>query len=144
MTFNGKSKPAKTRRTVSAGTPFPKHARLLDKKQFDRVFSRALKVSDPNFLILMHHRTPSHNEKTEWPRLGLIISKKVDKRAVGRNRIKRLVRESFRCQKQLPACDFVVIGRPAASRGSNAELLNSLESLWKQARLKFNQRRNPS
>ncbi len=123
---------------------FPKTARLLEKKQFDQVFSQALKVSDRHFLILMHRQAKAFSEKKTVPRLGLIVSKKVDKRAVGRNRIKRQVRESFRQQQQLPGCDFVVIGRPAACRASNAELRQSLDSLWHQASLKFNQRRNPS
>lgn len=46
-------------------------------------------------------------------RLGLTVSTKIDKRAVKRNRIKRLVREVFRMhQKRLTQCfDIVVIAR---------------------------------
>ena len=144
MTPTGKNKPQPSPEPTPEGATFPKTARLLDKKQFDQVFSHALKVSDRHFLILMHQRDKTPGEKIAAPRLGLIVSKKVDKRAVGRNRIKRQVRESFRQQRQLPGCDFVVIGRPAASRASNAELRQSLDRLWQQASLKFNQRRNSS
>lgn len=44
-----------------------------------------------------------------FPRLGMIIAKRVLVRAVDRNRVKRCVRESFRLiLPELPACDFVV------------------------------------
>jgi len=44
------------------------------------------------------------------PRLGLSIAKKILKRAVDRNKFKRLAREVFRLnQTQLPNKDFVVM-----------------------------------
>ena len=60
-------------------------------------------------------------------RLGLIVGKRVDKRAVARNRIKRELREAFRLQKaQLPALDIVVqvVSRPERGQaGTCLELL---------------------
>ena len=42
-------------------------------------------------------------------RLGLVVGKKQLKRSVDRNRVKRIIREQFRCLRAtLPACDFVV------------------------------------
>ena len=50
-------------------------------------------------------------------RLGLAISKRVSKRAVERNRIKRLLRESFRrIRHQLPAIDMIALGGAGVSR----------------------------
>ena len=44
------------------------------------------------------------------------MSKKVDKRAVGRNRIKRIARDVFRRERhRLPAGDYVLIAQPGAS-----------------------------
>ena len=44
-----------------------------------------------------------------FPRLGMIVAKRLLGRAVDRNRVKRCVRESFRLAlPELPACDFVV------------------------------------
>ena len=44
-----------------------------------------------------------------FPRLGMIVAKRVLGRAVDRNRVKRCIRESFRLVlPELPACDFVV------------------------------------
>lgn len=50
-----------------------------------------------------------------YPRLGMVIAKRLLARAVDRNRVKRCVRECFRqAMPELPACDFVVrlIARP--------------------------------
>ena len=49
-------------------------------------------------------------------RLGLVIGKKLLRRAVDRNRVKRCIRERFRLRRSdLPACDLIVrlIARPA-------------------------------
>jgi ribonuclease P protein component len=68
-------------------------------------------------------------------RLGLAISKRVSKRAVDRNRLKRLVRESFRrIRHELPPVDVLVMGRDHAAGLSSAELLADIDALW--ARLK--------
>jgi len=65
------------------------------------------------------------------PRLGLAISKKNAKRAVDRNRIKRIIRESFRQnQIRLPAVDLVVMAKPQTKSATNSELFTSLEHHW--------------
>jgi len=66
-------------------------------------------------------------------RLGLAISKRVSKRAVERNRIKRLVRESFRrVRLELPPIDLVVMAREAAAGVPGNELLAELDVLWRR------------
>lgn len=66
-------------------------------------------------------------------RLGLAISKRVSKRAVERNRIKRLLRESFRrVRHQLPPVDLMVMAREQAAGVPGAELLRDIDSLWKK------------
>ncbi len=56
----------------------------------------------------MLHYQPRPAGLTE-ARLGLVVGKKLLKRAVDRNKVKRIVRENFRCQRSsLPACDLVV------------------------------------
>ena len=65
------------------------------------------------------------------PRLGLAISRKSAPRAVDRNRIKRLIRESFRRgQAMRCAADLVVLGRPPARTADNATLVRSLRRHW--------------
>ena len=66
-------------------------------------------------------------------RLGLAISKRVSKRAVERNRIKRLLRESFRrVRDQLPAIDLMVMAREQAAGVPGPQLLAEIEQLWKK------------
>jgi ribonuclease P protein component len=66
-------------------------------------------------------------------RLGLAISKRVSKRAVERNRIKRLLRESFRrVRHQLPAVDMMVMAREQAAGVPGTQLLAEIDGLWKK------------
>ena len=66
-------------------------------------------------------------------RLGLAIGKKNCKLASGRNRQKRIVRESFRQHReQLKGLDIVVINNPAATRAPNRALFDSLEHHWRR------------
>ncbi|MEI7035226.1 ribonuclease P protein component [Fulvimonas yonginensis] len=66
-------------------------------------------------------------------RLGLAVSKRVSKRAVERNRIKRLVRESFRrVRAELPPIDLVVMARECAAGLPGAELLAEIDALWRR------------
>jgi ribonuclease P protein component len=68
-----------------------------------------------------------------YARLGLAVSKRVSKRAVERNRIKRLLRESFRrMRSQLPPVDMVVMAREQAAGVPGPELLAELDALWRR------------
>ncbi|HET6632637.1 MAG TPA: ribonuclease P protein component [Rhodanobacteraceae bacterium] len=68
-------------------------------------------------------------------RLGLAVSRKVSKRAVERNRIKRSVRESFRHHRAgLPPLDVLVIARSAAAGTPSSGLRAELDGLWRRLR----------
>lgn len=98
---------------------FCKPQRLLKKSQFDWVFAEASKFSSKQFTILVR---PNGLKRA---RLGLAIAKKADPRAVGRNRVKRLLRECFRAfWLQLPALDLVVLARPGI-RGTDSPTLHA-------------------
>ena len=70
------------------------------------------------------------------PRLGLAVSRKVDATAVGRNRIKRVLRNTFRLYADLPAKDYVVVARHAAASADNAQIKQDFEKLLAQANAK--------
>jgi ribonuclease P protein component len=100
--------------------------------QFKQVFSKPIRVGTPHLTLLAVPNQLSH------PRLGLAISKKSEKRAVGRNRIKRHVRESFRLnQTQMPGLDIVVISKTGVSELSNQELDKMLEKSWRRLQRRF-------
>lgn len=107
------------------GARFSKRVRLLKPAEFSRVFKNAKRSSDRLLTIL------AASNDLGYPRLGLAISKKHAKRAVDRNRIKRLIRESFRLhQTDLPAADFVVMAKPITKSVENQEIFKSLEHHW--------------
>ena len=75
------------------------------------------------------------NNDEQEARLGLAISKKNCRSAVARNRLKRLVRESFRIHRaDLQGLDVVVMNQPAAARASNKALFDSLQQHWQSCR----------
>lgn len=105
---------------------FTKQDRLLTSKHFQFVFDQApIRASHPSLLILAKPNGLDH------ARLGLVIAKKHIKLAVGRNRIKRLTRESFRT-RQLPALDVIVLSRGGADKLDNKEIHKILNGLWKR------------
>jgi ribonuclease P protein component len=70
------------------------------------------------------------NEGT-MARLGLSIAARTVGNAVHRNRLRRLIRESFR-QQQLPPVDIVIGARTAARTAAAVTLRAALQRLWKQ------------
>jgi ribonuclease P protein component len=94
---------------------FPKTARLRKRAEFARVFDAGRRVAAPA-LVLHWIQAPA-------PRLGIAVSRKVDPRAVGRNRIKRVLRDAFRTRRaQLQPADYIVVARAAAATLDNAAL----------------------
>lgn len=63
----------------------------------------------------------------------MAVSRKVSKRAVERNRIKRLVRESFRARcAQLPRLDVLVVARTSAASTDSPTLRADLDRAWQR------------
>jgi ribonuclease P protein component len=66
-------------------------------------------------------------------RLGLSIAARSVGNAVSRNRLRRVIRESFRLrQQQLPPVDIVIGARSAARAATAKELREALQRLWTQ------------
>ncbi|MGA2655627.1 MAG: ribonuclease P protein component [Gammaproteobacteria bacterium] len=106
---------------------FNKSFRLLCARDYDIVFQQAIKINHPLASIYARPNVYSH------ARLGLLVSKKAMKRAVARNRIKRLVRESFRAHvTQLKAYDIIFVARSKIEAVDNKEVFNTLDELWTQ------------
>jgi len=105
---------------------FSRQDRLLQSRDFQRVFNNTDCKSVDSLLIVLASRNESGN-----PRLGLAISKKKINKAVARNRIKRLIRESFRHNRRdLRAIDIVVLAQSNAKEASNQQLFDSLQKHW--------------
>lgn len=97
---------------------FPKTLRLLNSSDFQIVFDDpAFRASHQHLLILARQNSLS------VPRLGLVIAKKHVRHAVQRNRIKRLIRESFRHQQEnLAGLDVIVLARKGMGELTNPNI----------------------
>lgn len=105
---------------------FPRSRRVLASADFTRGFADGQRLSTRFFRA--HWRSGGAPA-----RLGLAVSRKVDKRAVVRNRIKRCARESFRLAcSRMPDGDAVLVARREAAAASSAALRADLASLWQR------------
>lgn len=106
---------------------FPRTARVREKSDFDRIFEHGRRVALPVLAL--------HFQLGQAPaRLGLAVSRKVDPHAVGRNRIKRILRDHFRhCRDRLAPGDYVLVARPDAARRTPAQLRDAFDQLLRRA-----------
>jgi len=102
---------------------FAKSQRLLSADDYRSVFSDAqLKAGQAEFLLLARPASTPHS------RLGLAIARKHLRRAVARNRMKRLAREAFRqLPRNTPPLDIVLLSRPGAALACQQTLRAGLE-----------------
>jgi ribonuclease P protein component len=92
---------------------------------FSRVFSQGQRTSGGGLTVLTVENSVGH------PRLGLAIAKKHIKLASGRNRVKRIIRESFRQhQSVFSNIDIVVLSRSDITRRDSKQLRAALERHW--------------
>lgn len=99
--------------------------RLNNAKDYRLVFDKPHKVADAKYTIL------ARSNQLDFPRIGIIVSKKNVPKAAERIRLKRVVRESFRINKSLlGSLDVIVICKKTSSFKLNQQLFKSLELLW--------------
>jgi len=107
----------------------PRGRRLTSRGEFDRVHRQGSRSSDEFFVVIARPNGLEH------PRLGMAVGVRAAGNAVCRNRIKRLIRESFRNnQSGLPSLDLVVNARPAAGKASSRQISESLSFHWRKVR----------
>jgi ribonuclease P protein component len=107
------------------GATFGKDRRLLKASEYKEVFdNNAYRVAHPKHLLLVK---PNGNNVS---RLGLVVGKKNVPTAVGRNRVKRAVRETFRKTPLPLALDIVFLARKDADKLSSFEMTTLLQQTW--------------
>lgn len=131
------SLPQRARVTISRPTlksgprlRFGSDARIKSRRDFLRIQAQGRKLHSRHFLILV---SANQLGKTTRSRLGLVITTKVDKLSVNRNRLKRRIREVFRAHQHRLSSgfDFVIVARKDATRCEmdevRIEILGALE-----------------
>lgn len=108
-----------------------KQFRLKKQRDFENVFQKGAYFSE-NFLAL---KVVENNLKTS--RFGFMVSKKISKKAVVRNRIKRLLRESVRLMQieVKSGFDMVFISRSGIVKKSLKEISGTVKKLLKKSGL---------
>jgi ribonuclease P protein component len=107
---------------ASGGEGFPKRARLTKRSEFLTLTREGKKVHTSHFIVL------SKRNSVGQSRLGITVTTRIG-HAPARNRIKRLVREFFRREKNrmIQSSDIVVIAKQGADRLSFADVAHELE-----------------
>jgi len=106
--------------------------KLLTAENYKNVFAKAERFGNHSFTVLARENRLDH------ARLGLAISKKCAKRAVDRNRIKRIFRESFRLnQHKLPNVDIIAMCKPSAKLLDGVEMRKQIDAQWYFMQKKF-------
>lgn len=105
---------------------FPPEARLRKRCEFNTVYKMGCKKHTPHFIFLLLNSAGSQN------RLGVTVSKKIGN-AVVRNRVKRVIREFFRCNhfRFTTPVDLSVIAKRGAGHVATKDLWHELELLFK-------------
>lgn len=105
---------------------FDRGRRLLTSADYSGVFRDATyKVAHRHYLLLARPKTAG------CARLGLIVSKKNARLATRRNRIKRVVRESFRLRgENLDSLDIVFLARPGFDTLPHRDQTRLISQAW--------------
>ena len=104
-----------------------KDHKLSESEDFQRVFKQNKSLRDRYWLILYRPNG------LEVGRLGTAVSKKNVNKAVKRNRIKRIIRETFRKNREeLAGVDIVVLVRQGICEKSNRELNDAIIKQWQR------------
>lgn len=103
---------------------------MTKRSDFQRVYGSGKSTADR---LLVLYQLPREAEL----RLGISVSKKVCKGSVGRNRLKRLVREAFRQLRPriVSGYHLIIIVRVAAKDAVYRDILGSVERLCRRAGL---------
>ena len=111
---------------------FPRSCRLTARRQFLAVYETGQRVASGSFVLFGLPNDVGHC------RLGITVTRKAGG-AVRRNRIKRLLREVFRRNRQAlsPALDLVVNARPGIESRTYAELEAEFVSRFEELRRRF-------
>lgn len=107
-----------------------KKDRIKKNSQFRYIYKRGKSFLDENLVVYLFRNNKNTN------RVGISVSKKVGN-SVRRNRVKRLIRESYRLSKDSfkKGYDIIVVARVRANSADFKKIRNSLVNLLRKGGL---------
>lgn len=103
---------------------FSKRLRIIKSENFKQIFKTGKKIHSENFVLYLK------GNNLDFPRIGISIGKKTAAKSTERNRIKRLVRETFRTNKSLfDKNDIVIVVKNNISDKKTKDVLLELKVL---------------
>lgn len=121
--------PAACRLATPRDLAFPPSVRLRTAADYNPVFRHGRRLADNCFILL------ACANQGDTARLGLAVARKAVRQSVQRNRMKRLIRTSFReVRSALAPLDIVVLVKAAAATHNNRVLYDHLTQLWQELR----------
>ncbi|WP_264852254.1 ribonuclease P protein component [Clostridium omnivorum] len=116
-----------------------KEEKIRKNIEFRAVYKRGKSFS--NQLLVLYVYKNYQNKSLNLNRVGISVSKKVGKSVI-RSRVKRLISESYRLNREglKTGYDFVFIARNAAKDKSYTEIESALKNLFKKAGLYENEK----
>lgn len=101
---------------------FPKDLKIRKTSEYDRIFGKSKRLTSEHFIILYAPNSLG------YPRAGFVVAKKNVSGAVGRNRVKRILRDIFRRNKSLfDSMDFVFVAKSGSDSLDYARAKEEIE-----------------
>lgn len=125
---------------AQVNSKFGKSRRLLDAASYRQVFEGASFRLGNDYLLLL-----ARGNQLGHARLGLVVAKKTIRLSVRRNRIKRVVRETFRlAQDRFDSVDIVFLARRGLQNLPENKQFRVLEKSWNLLERKIQQGKGKS
>ena len=115
----------------------PKAYRLKNRRDYRAVYARGIRRYSPHLIAIALATDSQGVDSTPASKFGISIGKKVSKKAVVRNRIKRQLKAVIRTylDKINPGWQVVIVVKPKAIECNYEHFLRELEKLLKETKI---------
>ena len=111
-----------------------KHEKLRKNSEFQQVYRRGRSFANNLLVLYVFKNRKNFLNNEPYNKMGISVSKKVGKSVV-RSRVKRLISESYRLNKDhfIKGYDFAIIARVSSHDKSYEEMEKALKHVFKKA-----------
>ena len=115
----------------------PKVNRLINRRDFRVVYEQGIRRHSSHLILKAYASDEDNLSQGKASRIGISIGKKVSKKAVVRNRLKRQIRAAIREMLPFisPGWKMIVIVKPKAIECKYEHFLRELDQLLKETKI---------